>query len=318
MPRVARSLLAALAVSACSGDASRLANGSTPYPLPELQPRLGPWIQPPTVRTLDASSTPALASATMQRDASRIEGRWQLVDLPSRAPSPLPAPSWHALCDGALGCVRTGPWTDMPGWLRSVHRSHARTWETSWPGALAGALDDVRARVPPIAQPFFDQALRGLAEVEFAGARLEPDGTGLAFVRVPAPWVEFTAGLLSHAGSAPRTIALATGTEVSWAPLGPGGVLLALDEGPDPRLGWVVWATNPERFSWLLDAPRTRAGPPGAAVHVERVGTALRWAPVDLKRMLQPWADRSATIRVDWKGGGLVARGALDRSFDGT
>ena len=154
----------------------------------------------------------AITTATAERvatdDELRIRVRWALHEAPQESSANEPAPSWEALCDGAVACFRTGPWPDVGGWLTAVPPDASTDalpvlWGGEWPHVVAGLLQRERDRLPEVARGFFDTAVRGLNDVAFAGGRLQADGTVLAFARVPAEWVNFTSGVLGWTGLPP-------------------------------------------------------------------------------------------------------------------
>lgn len=253
-------------------------------------------------------------------ESQRIRVRWALNDAPDAEHSQVAAPSWAALCDGARACFRTGPWPAVGDWIARhppVGLENGDTTSvlsavaTEWPHLLARMIEQNRSRLPPPAQGFFDQILFGLGDVAFAGGRLDHDGTGIAFVRVPAAWVNFAASALAHAGSPSAPHRLEDGTDVSWAPMPPGGVVMALDDGPDPAMGWIAFATTPERFGWLQTLPKTQAGPSSAAVHIARLADVLAFAPPAVRRALADEEDAALTAHLGGDEGLLVATAEL-------
>jgi len=269
-------------------------------------------------RALGHAGTAAITTATAERatiaEETRIRLRWSLNDTPTEPPSLEPAPSWEALCGDAVACFRTGPWPDAARWLAAYPPTSlddpstaiAVLWGGEWPHVAADALHRARERVPEAARGFFDTALAGLGDVAFAGGRLDAEGTGLAFARVPSAWVNFTSSVLAWAGLPPNLETLSDGMVVSWSKLPRGGVVMALDDGDTPTMGWVAYATEPEAFAWLRTAPRTAAGDPALWIHLERVE--------DLRGMPVPEWLRTfdvATLRLELEEGWLTARADL-------
>lgn len=252
-------------------------------------------------------------------DPTRARARWILTESPSAETSTDAAPSWAALCDGAQACFRTGPWPDLGGWLASqppgtldssAPRSLLATGASEWPHVMSGLIVAARARLPPAAQGFFDQALTGLGDIVCAGGRVDDDGS-IAFVRVPAQWVNFTASALAYAGYPAPPHRLEDGTEVSWAPLPTGGIVMALDDEPKPTMGWIVFATSPERFAWLQRLPKTQAGPSFAAAQIARLSDVLAFAPTALRRALADHREHALTVQLSGEDGFLVATAKL-------
>ncbi|MBV1862123.1 MAG: hypothetical protein KUG77_27140 [Nannocystaceae bacterium] len=230
------------------------------------------------------------------------------------------APSWDALCSGALACARTGRWPDLYPWLQSLGTVQhpqdpqllaASIWSGTWPHELAASVATLRNQAPEVSRAFIDVALSGLAEVEFAGARLDQGGVFIAFVRIPASWVNFTASVLPYAGLAPGPKP-AGDTEITWAPVEHGGIALALDDGPDPRMGWIVFASSPERFAWLLETPRTRAQSSSLTARIARIGSVQKYVPRTWHSSLVPYADRRATLWVEVEQGQLSVSADLE------
>lgn len=253
-------------------------------------------------------------------ETRRFRIRWALEHAPPAEHSRAAAPSWAALCDGARACARTGPWPDLDAWLArypavtlsaSDLPSALAALASQWPHILAAWVADRRADVPAGARGFFDQALSGLGHVEFAGARLDDDGSGIAFVRVPAPWVNFAASALSYAGYPSAPHALGDGTEVSWAAMPTGGVVMALDEGPEPSMGWLAFASAPERYAWLQRLPKTQAGPSSAQLHVARLSDVLTSTPPAVRQALADHGASGLTVQVAGDAGFLVATAEL-------
>lgn len=255
---------------------------------------------------------------TQTPEQLRARLRWTPPSAWSPKHSTAPAPSWDALCKGALACARTGPWPDLHTWLQSVGTAELppgfgltalSRWSSTWPHELGASTAMLRDRSPEIARGFINTALSGLAEVEFAGARLDEGGVFIAFVRIPAPWVNFAASVLPYAGLAPRSEP-AGKTEITWAPLQHGGIALALDDGPEPAMGWIVLASSPERFAWLMDAPRTRAGSSALTARISRIDRVTQHVPQAWRSWLAPYAERTATLWVE------VDEGRLSASLD--
>lgn len=263
----------------------------------------------------------AIETATAERrtldGTTHVRLRWALTSAPHEASSLEPAPSWAALCADAVACFRTGPWPDVGGWLTSLPPTSlddpanalVLLWGGLWPHVLTDALLRARGRVPEAARGFFDTALSGLGDVAFAGGRLANDGTALAFARVPATWVNFTSSTLAWTGLPPVPEELPDGTIISWSDLPRGGVVMALDDGDAPTMGWVAYASAPEAFAWLHTAPRTAAGEPALWLHVDASAT-LPWIPP------QDWLEgfRALTLRVHVEDGWLIARGDLEHA----
>lgn len=253
-------------------------------------------------------------------EVKRVRLRWALTDAPDAEHSQAAAPSWAALCDGSRACFRTGPWPALGNWLARHPPVALEAGDTmavlsmvatEWPHLVARMIEQNRSKLPPVAQGFFDQMLSGLDDVAFAGGRLDHDGTGIAFVRVPTSWVNFTASVLAHAGYPSAPHRLENGTDVSWAPLPSGGVVMALDDGHDPQMGWVAFATTPERFAWLQTLPKTQAGPSSAAVHIARLADVLAFAPPTVRRAFADEEDAALTAHLGGDEGLLVATAEL-------
>lgn len=248
----------------------------------------------------------------------RARLRWTPPKPWSPRTSDLSGPSWDALCSGAVACARTGPWPNIYGWLQSLDGpgppqdpalAAVSLWSSTWPYELAASIAAFRDRSPEVSRGFIDMALSGLGEVEFAGARLDAGGVFVAFVRIPASWVNFTASVLPYAGLTPSPRRVGS-TEVTWAPLQPGGLVLALDDGPNPEMGWVVFASSPERFTWLVDAPRTLVPPSGLTARVARLGDIAPSLPSPMRGWFAPYGDRTATLWAE------VETGRLSLSID--
>lgn len=258
-----------------------------------------------------------LASAEFLVDSRSVRARlrWTPPEPWSPRTSDQPGPSWEALCSGAVACMRSGPWPNIYGWLQSLGAAErpqdtalaaASLWSSTWPHELAASIASLRDRSPEVSRGFIDMALSGLGEVEFAGARLDAGGVFVAFIRLPASWVNFAASVLPYAGLTPGTKQVGS-TEVTWAPLQRGGLILALDDGPNPALGWIVLASSPERFAWLMSAPRTLAPPGSLTARVARVGDLQAAVPPPWRAWMDPYADRSATLWVEIEAGQLSA-----------
>ncbi len=271
---------------------------------------------------LEQEHVPAFDRASLEviQDAERVRARlrWTPRTAWHSAPSDSAAPSWDALCSGAVACARTGPWPDVHRWLQSLGpvrrpegaaRLAVSTWSGTWPQELAASIATLRARSPEVSRGFIDAALDGLAEVEFAGARLDEGGVFIAFVRVPTSWVNFTASVLPYVGLAPAPTK-AGRTEVTWAPFPGGGIVLSLDDGPQPTMGWVALASSPERFAWLLDAPTTGAHVSTVTARIGRIGDVVEHLPTAWAPWLRPYANHTATL---WAG---VEAGQLSVSID--
>ncbi len=253
-------------------------------------------------------------------ETDRLRVRWALNDAPEPEQSQAAAPSWSALCDGARACFRTGPWPDIGAWivrhppvpLRASDTVSALTAvATLWPHHLASLIEQSRSRLPPPAQGFFDQTLSGLGDVAFSGGRLDDDGTGIAFVRVPTVWVNFTSSALAYAGFPSPPHRLEDGTEVSWAPMPGGGVIMALDDGVDPAMGWIAFATSPQKFAWLQRLPKTQAGTSSVFVRITRLADVLAFAPPILRRALAEHEQAALIVHLARDQGFLVATAEL-------
>lgn|GEM_PF-2336762 len=265
----------------------------------------------------------ATLEATLSETSLRVRARWTLTSTGPTERSDAAAPSWNALCEGAALCARTGPWPDLHAWLNDVlpiatprtpFEAALALWAGMWPHALAHAIDTIRTAVPEAGRGFFDTALTGLGTVEFAGARIDPDGSAIAFVRVPTTWVNFTSSLLAYATAPPTAVTLSNDTAVSWAALSFGGIVLALDEGTDPEMGWLMFAPTPERFVWLQSLPRTRAGESSLAMRVSRLDAVIGHVPKPVQSALQPYAGHTLTLRLDDDTGVLTANLSLEPS----
>lgn len=250
----------------------------------------------------------------------RARMRWTPPVPWSPKTSDAPAPSWEALCSGALACASTGPWPNLHGWLQSLGPADrprgsgllaASIYSGTWPHELAASLATLRDRSPELSRGFINMGLDGLAEVEFAGARLDEGDVFVAFVRISATWVNFAASVLPYLGLTPGPVR-AGKTDITWAPLQRGGIALALDDGPEPTMGWIAFASSPERFAWLLDAPRTRAQASALTARVARIEDILSHLPARLRSVLDPYADRSATLWVEAEQGQLSLRVDLE------
>lgn len=272
---------------------------------------------------LKQDHTPAFARASVEltHNAKQLRARlrWTPPSPWSPKTSTAPAPSWDALCSGALACARTGPWPNLHAWLQSVGTAERpqdpklaalSLWSSTWPHELAASLAALRARSPEVSRGFIDMALEGLGDVEFAGARLDDGGVFIAFVRIPATWVNFAASVLPYAELAPRP-APAGDTEITWAPLSHGGIALALDDGPEPAMGWIVLASSPERFAWLMDAPRTRAGPSALTARAD-LDRVIEHTPQAWRPWLDPYAGRTGTLWVEVDDGLLSLTANLE------
>lgn len=243
----------------------------------------------------------------------RARLRWTPPNPWTPSVSNTAAPSWDALCSGALACVRTGPWPNIHAWLQSLGTTArpqgsgllaASLWSGTWPHELAATVATLREQSPEVSRGFIDVALAGLAEVEFSGARLDKDGVFIAFVRIPAAWVNFAASVLPYAGLTPGPQRVGS-TEITWAPLQHGGIALALDDEPDPTMGWVVFASSPERFAWLMDTPRTGAHASALTARITRIDRVAKSLPPAWRSWLAPYADRTATLWVGAEDGQL-------------
>lgn len=274
---------------------------------------LQPGVELPSPRAVEYA-TLELSTGPEHTDA-RL--RWRLASTPPTEISSAPAPSWNALCSDASACFRTGPWPDAAGWLAQLPpmKLSAVSPEalvdlggSTWPHVLAQGILDIRGTLPKPAAGLFDSALSALGEVEFAGGRLEADGTFLAYVRLPTPWVNFTSTALAYAGQAPVPTVLSDGTEVSWSALPGGGVVLALDDGVEPAMGWIVFASSAERFTWLATAPRTQAGPSAFALRVETLGSLREHAPPSTQTWIDAYAQQPFVFHLGSEDGLLTAR----------
>lgn len=245
---------------------------------------------------------PSFRSMTLQwsvvanrRHRGQVEWtRAQAWPTPPRSDASLP--SMSALCDGAVVCGRTGAWpnpADAPSsgeWvLPPLEGPDAAALALlSWPFVVDASARRARAAVPEAARGFVDGALAQLAGVHGSGLRAVDPTHFIAFVRADAGVVNFVSGVLAYAGLPPKTVTLSNGAQVSWTHL-PGaaaGLLLALDDGPDPERGWIALTSQGDMFVWLVDAPKTLASDPGFEVHLEpdaaaALGLRMR-GPVDV------------------------------------
>lgn len=273
---------------------------------------------------LQHKHVPAFDHASIELTQSpsklRTRLRWTPPSTWSPRHSTAPAPSWDALCSGALACARTGPWPDIHAWLQSVGTAEPpqgsglttlSLWSSTWPHELAAWVATLRDRSPEISWGFIDMALGGLSEIEFAGARLDEGGVFIAFVRIPAAWVNLTASVLPYAGLQP-TAEPAGNTTVTWAPLQQGGIALALDDGPEPTMGWIVLASSLERFAWLMDTPRTRAQSSALTARIARIDRVTEHAPQAWRAWLAVFGDHTATLRVEVEEGRLSVSADLE------
>ncbi len=162
-----------------------------------------------------------------------------------------------------------------------------------------------------MARGFVSAALEGLGEIAFSGGRLDPDGSFIAFARLPAPRVNFIASVLPYLDLRSKIATTPDDTGVTWAPLERGGVLLALDEGRQPKMGWVAYASTPERFDWLLEAPRTRAQTPTVGIMVAELDRLLPLVPARWRPYLEPHRNKELAVRVDAEGPTVVVNAVL-------
>ncbi len=275
--------------------------------------RIRPELKLPTPPAIEETSL-ELTAAEGHVDA-RL--RWRLASGPAGESSAAPAPSWHALCAGAAACFRTGPWPDALAWLSRLAPAKLSSVypdspldlaRSAWPHVLASTILDLRGTLPTAAAGMFDNALAGLAEVGFSGGRLEADGTFLAYLRLPSPWVNYTASVLAFVGRTPSTTVLSDGTEVSWSALPRGGVVLALDDGVEPAMGWIAFTSSAERFTWLANAPQTQAGPSALALRVEHLVALRQHAPAFMLGWIDAHAQDPFVFHLGSEDGLLTAR----------
>ena len=76
-------------------------------------------------------------------------------------------------------------------------------------------------------------------------------------------------------------------------------------------MGWLVVASSPQRFAWLMEAPRTQSGPSALSAQVARIDAIAGYLPRAWQPWLQLYQGHGATVRVEVDAGVLTLTAAL-------